>query len=179
MKNTFEKLNNWEIRKLEIERQVEYLKNNCMGEEERNNLTKILEEYSTKADSLSERRLDIALTWKKKIEKSTLTMQTLPELRYALEVMKLSKEVIEDTLAHENAHGNKADELGARHLGYKLTFAKSKNGGICFFPMAELYIPEEDEGWTKEKQKRVDEEITRAPEIYGNELSDSDKEKLK
>ncbi len=169
----------WSTRKLELDRQLYFLREKCISENDYSKLQNIFDEVEGNTDLLDEEDLGNAEDIKKTLEESTLTVKTLPELRYVLEQLKIPNEAVEDTLAHENAHGNVTQKLGARHLGYKLLFMKNGEGKLSFIPQASLYIPEEDEGWSKEKQSIVNYQVIRAPADYGNELSQSDIEKLK
>jgi len=89
-------------------------------------------------------------------------------------ILGLSTYSTNDTLSHENAHANKAEQLGATHIGYKFVLIK-EDGGFNVQPQANYYIPDE---WNKEKQNAVNIEITKAPEEYGNKMSHGDKRYL-
>lgn len=169
--NTLEQSSNWEGRKAEIEHEIEMLRQDCLTEEEFD----LIRSYLEIPESLT---AEIELDLKKRLDSSTLFLRTLPELAYALEAVKFPKETKEDILAHENAHGNKADEVGAKHDGYKLVFIKDKNGKLIFAPAAQITIPKNDV-WAKERQAKTRIEITQAPEMHGNKLSEQDKEDLR
>ena len=109
------------------------------------------------------------------LEKATITADTLFEFGLAMELLGMSKEEIQDHLAHENAHANKTEALGAQHLSYKITLVRSGNDYL-FQPFAHIYIPDE---WNSEKIKETMRQVTCAPEEYGNKLSPDDIEKLK
>lgn len=116
------------------------------------------------------------------LAQATVVFKDLVSFDYALEVLYrtgVDREYLLETLKHENAHANKADQLGARHEDYKLVFLKDENGKIFFAPSAGIYIPEEDEGWSKEKQKEVLREVLEAPDIYGDSLSPGDERDLR
>ena len=107
---------------------------------------------------------------KRKVTGSTITVKTLPEYRRAMELLGYNHDDLIDTLAHENAHANTAERLGARHDGYNLLLKKAE-AGIHILPQAFIYIPDE---WDTKKQIEVHEKIVRAPEEYGNTLSPGD-----
>lgn len=110
-----------------------------------------------------------------KYEKAKIYVKTLPEFRLLLEKIGMPYEKLIDSLQHENAHGNKADELGAVHDGYNLLCLKY-NGGYGYIPQVGINIPDE---WPQEKQDRILNEIYRAPEEFGNSMSPDDIEDLK
>jgi len=106
---------------------------------------------------------------------ATVFVDTLTEARIAMEILGFDEDSLVDTLSHENAHGNKAQQLGAKHDGYKFVLIRGNNGGFRVQPQARVYIPDE---WDKEKQNSVLLEIIKAPEEYGNSVSDHDKHDL-
>lgn len=109
------------------------------------------------------------------LDKSTVIAGNLKEFRLILKNLGLSKEDIEDQLAHENAHANKAESLDSKHLDYRVTILRGKNGEYLFQPYARIFIPED---WSEEKIKEVWTKIARAPEEYGNKMSPSDIEMI-
>lgn len=111
-----------------------------------------------------------------KMNNASIEVETLTEARRVMGILGFDAHSIVDTLSHENAHGNKAEELGAKHLGYKFVLIKSVNGGFIVQPQAMTYIPDE---WSKEKQNDTEAKILSAPEEYGNEMSESDRNYLK
>lgn len=114
-------------------------------------------------------------TFREKMNAATIEVETLPEARRTMELLGLNYDAIIDTLSHENAHGNKAEQLGADHIGYKFLLTREPGGRLGVHPQAYIYIPDE---WDKETQKAVLSEVTWAPEDYGNSLSDDDKKDL-
>ncbi|NTV44079.1 MAG: hypothetical protein HGA67_00070 [Candidatus Yonathbacteria bacterium] len=109
------------------------------------------------------------------VSQATVFVETLPEFRRALELLSFDDTSLLDTLVHENAHGNKADELGAEHQGYKIILINNGDGRFAAQPQSYIYIPDE---WAQEKQDATLNEIYKAPEAQGNALSPDDKEKL-
>jgi hypothetical protein len=109
-------------------------------------------------------------------DENTLIIQTLPEFKFAMEYIGFSNNALLDTIEHENAHGNMAESVGAEHHGYNLIFQRNEQGKLVVQPQAIIYIPDE---WSKEDQENANYDITIAPEVYGNSLSDGDREDLK
>lgn len=107
---------------------------------------------------------------------ASVTVETLSEARRVMGILGLDAHFIVDTMAHENAHGNRAEQLGSEHLGYQFLLIKNSDGNFIVGPKAIIVIPDE---WDKERQKIVHSETLRAPADYGNEMSESDKEALK
>ena len=114
--------------------------------------------------------------FRQKMNDATVEVETLPEMRRVMGILGFDANSIVDIMSHENAHGNKAQQLGAQHLGYRFMIIKGDNGGIIVQPQASLYIPDE---WDAEKQKAVHLATLQAPDEYGNEMSESDKNYLK
>jgi hypothetical protein len=106
---------------------------------------------------------------------ATVEVETLPEMRRVMGILGFDANSIIDIMSHENAHGNKAEQLDAQHLGYRFMIIKGDNGGIIVQPQASLYIPDE---WDADKQKAVHLATLQAPDEYGNAISDSDKKSL-
>ena len=109
------------------------------------------------------------------LENGVFRIETLLEFKLFMENLGMPKEDIQDFLAHENAHSNKAESLGAEHLGYKINLIRNGNGYI-FKPSSDIYIPDE---WSEEKINDTYKLIAQAPEEYGNRLSPDDIEILK
>jgi hypothetical protein len=118
-----------------------------------------------KKDKDNEEKID------KLLDKSTIEAENLHEYKLILETIGLSEDEIKDLLAHENAHANKAESLGAKHLSYKITIMIDKNNNYLYQPFSHIYIPEE---WSDEKVKDTWVKIAKAPEEYGNKMSSSD-----
>ena len=114
--------------------------------------------------------------FRKRMTEATIIVETLPEARRVMEILGFNKNSLIDTLSHENAHGNKAEQLGAKHFGYKFCLIKTDNGDFLIQPQASIEIPED---WEKGKQDEVLTKIIEAPEEYDNKMSKGDKEDLK
>lgn len=107
----------------------------------------------------------------KLLDKATIAAENLHEYKLILETIGLSEEEIKDLLAHENAHANKAESLGAKHLSYKISIMVDRDNHYLYQPFSHLHIPEE---WSEEKVKDAWIKIAKAPEEYGNKMSSSD-----
>lgn len=108
-------------------------------------------------------------------EHAKIHVRTLPEFKMLLEKIGMQGDSLIDSLEHENAHANKAEELGARHEGYQVLCLRYKNG-FGYIPQVSIYIPDR---WSLHKQKEVSGKIINAPEEYGNSLSPDDINDLK
>ena len=109
-----------------------------------------------------------------------MKVDNLNEFRLLMELFGTSEEKIQDILAHENAHGNKADSLGikgVKHLGYELRIKKT-NDGYFLQPKVDIHYPIRYR-LLKKKFRQVRKDIISAPEEYGNKLSPNDIETLK
>jgi len=106
---------------------------------------------------------------------ATIHLTDLVSFRLALEKLKFPEDELMDTLEHENAHSNKAGEIGALEEGYKIIAIKTP-GGYVYQPQVNLYIPD---SWTIERQRQALKSIAQAPEEYGNSLSPDDEKDLK
>lgn len=109
------------------------------------------------------------------LKNGTICTENLLEFSLALEALGMSEEEVVDHLAHENAHANKTESLGAEHLGYNITLIRNGNG-FLIQPYSHIYIPDE---WSSKKYKETMRKVLMAPEEYGNKLSPDDVEKLK
>jgi len=110
-----------------------------------------------------------------KMNNASIEVETLTEARRVMGILGFDAHSIIDTLAHENAHGNKAEQLGANHHGYSFTLSETADGKFAVQPQAITSIPDE---WSTKKANEVDAQILQAPDEYGNKMSDSDKKKL-
>ena len=161
-----------------LQKKVTSAKISALSEEEYEN---ILEEESKIQDIESKRRLtdeevNHFYEFRKRLTKATITVKTLPEAKMVMKILGFDNDSLINTLSHENAHGNKAEKLGAKHLGYKFCLIKADNGDFIVQPQASIDIPED---WEREKQNKVLSEIIEAPEKYDNKMSQGDKEDLK
>lgn len=165
-----EKLANLEI---ELQQKIQIAKENALTEEEYEEVAEKefeMQSIQNKRE-LSDEEVEYYYNFREKMNKATIEVATLTEAKRIMEILRFPSEELIDTLAHENAHGNKAEQLGAQHLGYKFVVIEA-NGGYAIQPQANIYIPDE---WDKKKQNTVLSQITNAPEEYGNTLSDGDR----
>lgn len=115
-----------------------------------------------------------------------VTAKTLTEFRLLLEQMGLRPKQVEDILAHENAHANKAEELGGEESfkGYNVNFIKApllKKLFIPFHPNSYSQphvIVKSPEGMSNQERVDFDRKVLGAPETYGENLSPGDIETL-
>ena len=124
---------------------------------------------------LTDEEVELFYSFREKMNDATTRVETLPEARRVMEVLGFNEADLIDTLAHENAHGNKAEQLGANHHGYSFTLSETADGKFAVQPQAITSIPDE---WSTKKANEVDAQILQAPDEYGNKMSDSDKKKL-
>lgn len=112
---------------------------------------------------------------KEKIEellaKSSVSAENLYDFKLVLNAFELPKEQIDDILSHENAHANKAESIGVKHLDYGITIFKKNMGGYEYQAYTSLHIPKE---WGEDKVRDVWEKISSAPDEYGHEMSEED-----
>ncbi len=78
----------------------------------------------------------------------------------------------EDLLSHENAHANVAQSLNHEWVGYVQIFYEDNNGNIGIQP-AHVTKPRWEWGPKEVLENTI--RVVRAPEEYGNKLSDGDK----
>jgi hypothetical protein len=121
----------------------------------------------------------------KEFDAGTITADSLVEFRIILDkivalkiVENFGKKEAEEAIAHENAHGNKAEELGAKHHGYVVHFMKKQEKDYTETVFAAVTsMPKE---WNSRKKRIVLSKITEAPEFYGgSKMSKYDIETLK
>ena len=107
---------------------------------------------------------------------ATIKAETLVDLRMALEELGCDEDYIKYVIEHENAHGNKASSLKANHYGYALTLSYDEAEDFYIVhPLAMINMPS---SWSEWRKNRVHIAYTRAPEDYGNELSQNDSDCL-
>lgn len=112
----------------------------------------------------------------KEISKHKVTVYTLIEYQMLMNKLGKNYYVVNGTVLHENAHGNKATSIGAVHDGYSVVVYKSKNKGeFTYQPMAHTKVPED---WPKHRQMEAHAKIGFAPEEYGDSMSDGDEDKV-
>lgn len=119
---------------------------------------------------------DEILKNEKEISKHMVTVKTLIEFQMLMNKLDKNYYIINGTVLHENAHGNKAKSIGAIHAGYSVVVFKSKNKGeFTYQPLAHTKAPN---SWPKHRQVEADIKIGFAPEEYGDRMSDGDEDKV-
>jgi hypothetical protein len=112
---------------------------------------------------------------KKQIVDRSAIVDTIPEYREMLEQIakeyNKSSEWVVDTLAHENAHANQAENLDYDINGFGGLFLKDENSVNQFQP---FHLHEGKNNW--EPIEVLEKEIItlEAPDKYGNKMSDDD-----
>ncbi|MEI8270081.1 MAG: hypothetical protein WCG45_01815, partial [bacterium] len=115
----------------------------------------------------------------KKIEENSVVLNNLSEFRYALIILsKLGgwedpENEIRNVLSHENAHMNKAEELGLKGICYEILPYKDEEDnslGIFYTSNSENHPT----SWTLEKSIEVGIKINQAPEEYDSVFGMSD-----
>jgi hypothetical protein len=156
----------------ELQKKIAFAKEHVLSKEEyEQGLKKDFEMRGIEnTRELTDEEVEYFHSFREKINEATIEVQTLPEAKRAMEMLGFDYEAVADTLSHENAHGNKAEQLGAKHLGYRFLLIRMPEG-LVVQPQANLYIPDE---WDEKTQNDVLTQITNAPEEYGNELSEGD-----
>lgn len=105
-------------------------------------------------------------------ERASVHLTTISDFRLAMEKIRFDKETIEDCLAHENAHANKAETLKIEPT-YLITVLRK--GAHLFGQVA---VKTDIRHLPPEERRLARIAITSAPEEYGNELSESDRDKI-
>lgn len=161
-----EKPTSQEALKIEIEKIVEEVKARAMSLKDAKKATKTFDKWYYSDNRSHDEELEAI---QDAIMNSSITVQTLAEYRMVLENMTNPAEA-EEILAHENAHANIAQSLGADFIGYSLLICKDGDEFV-FRGGAPYRLPKE---WSAEKKKAAHIRIYNAPEEYGEELSPTD-----
>jgi hypothetical protein len=170
IENNFEQVNNWEKRKLEIKKQIEFLESNCFSKDD---FYQALEDVS-KLDENDKNFMEI----KNKFESSVLKCYSVIEFNYALNQLELSEEQVKELVAHENAHFNMAEKFNAQDQYFGIGFLKEKEE-IRFYIFTYHKLLKEQNEYAKKMQEKINFLITNAPKQYGEELSKGDLLKIK
>jgi hypothetical protein len=107
---------------------------------------------------------------KQKIKPSTVTVHTISEFKLLLQKTDIDPDETIQLLAHENAHANKADSVGAKEISYNLLIA---DGGECwrYDAWVSYDIPD---SWPERERIISKISILNAPKEYGDDHSDED-----
>lgn len=169
--------NSWEILQDQISKRIDFLDKNCLEESEFDIIAKELN-LLDKYENLTEKEEQQMVSLESKLEATSLEVKTLPEFKFALERLGLDSQLIDNVVAHENAHLNKAEILDAKPIGFMVAFYKKSNGDGAISPMAVRERIGEKDGISKEHWRVTNIEIALAPNEYGNAASKSDLEKV-
>jgi len=116
----------------------------------------------------------------KEILQSSVYVKTIVEFREVL--MQLGDRFghahnwIGKFLAHENAHANVSEQTGHDEGGYAVIFIKDDTGSLSH--IQPLYISRPSASWGPQEMLLKEIEVLRAPEVYGDKLSESDKQDI-
>lgn len=109
------------------------------------------------------------------LDNAAVKVATLNEFRWALEMLSnyegldyLNKEKIDKIIAHENAHSNKSEMLGANHDYYSIPIFKDNNIYILRH-LSTVISNLNDKNYKEDLIK-----ILEAPDEYGEKMSESD-----
>ena len=107
---------------------------------------------------------------------STALADTIGEFRETLEQIRiefgLTQEWVDDLVAHENAHANVARDTGHEWVGYGAVFIKDDNGQLS--AVQPVHFTKPDLSWGPMELITKSIEVTEAPAVYGNKLSEGD-----
>lgn len=170
--------NTFEQRKDELRNLIKLKKQSAIYDDQFDELFKQIENYehlisNGGIDGLLDLEKEDYKKKKEKLESISLQVKTLPEFRFVLSEIGKSEEEIQENLAHENAHANVAESLGARHETYIVYFLK--NGNVY---QTRVTLPD---SLTEDEVYNISKKAIEAPEEYGKAggLSDDDKDQLK
>ena len=110
-----------------------------------------------------------------KLKACTVVVDTLLEFKILMEKTSKNYYIIRSVIEHENAHSNKASSLEVIHGGYSVLVLKNKEGVFSYLPTART---KPQENWDDKRKIETNIKIGRAPEEYGNRMSDGDKENV-
>lgn len=160
-------------RQLAMKKLIDTACENAITEEEFDEYQSI---YLKKLDDISDDEVDRFDELDLKVEASKVLCNNLNDFKYALEYFGVDDPI--DLLAHENAHANKAEQLGVDFEGYYLKIMKCSDGHYHADIGADIDISGKEFSWSKDRQKEADIDITRAPYEYGNKMSADDIDRL-
>ena len=161
--------------KIAVEQQIEKAKKNAIDSKNFDYLTKRLDEIASMDDGeITDAHMAQFTAMKNDYDNATFQVKTFSEYRYALEQIGISKENQDELIAHENAHVNVGEQLGAEIGGYRGTVLKEGPNYIVV-PNA-MVFPNENQPQAKVQADYL--RIANAPEEYGNSLSQFDQQKI-
>lgn len=169
--------NTFEQRKDELRKLIELRKEAAIYEDQYDNLFQQVEDYESLikdsgTESLMNSEKQDYKNKKEKLAAISINVKTIPELRFILEELGKTEEEINETLAHENAHANVSESLGANHETYIVYFLKEGNIYQTRITFPD-YLSQEEVNYISAK-------AIRAPEDYGEAggMSEDDKKDL-
>lgn len=169
--------------KLKVSEKIEKAKNNPIYESRLTELEKKLKETRDKFIKTGKRNLEDNAQddeVESELMKSCAVVETLPEFREMLNQLSVrfgnQYDWINSYLAHENAHANVAESTGHDLVGYATVFIKNDQGDLI--NIQPLYFTKANLNWGPEEMLRKSIEVTNAPEVYGDTLSEGDMESL-
>lgn len=156
-----------------LQKKVAFAKEHILSEQDYENIsTEQLRMRAIEKDrEFTNEEVDHFLSFLEKIENATVIVSTIPEARRVMELLNFKPDQVTHVLAHENAHANKAEELGGEHLGYEFILNRGSEGNILIHAQAKNKIPD---GLSEEEEKIFKLKTLFAPEEYGNKLSEAD-----
>ena len=111
-----------------------------------------------------------------KLAEAVVQVDTLFEFKRILEMCGLPKDWIQRFLAHENAHANKAESVGAVFNKYEVAFLREDKTVMPRLVSVSIGVHDH---LSKEESSQMWTDIISAPEEYGSSLSEHDIEDLK
>ncbi len=178
MEGVSESLISQETIDAELKRKIAVAKAHCLSLEEESEITgKLVEGTRLQTErELTDDEVEHYYAFRERLDQASIVVNTLYEARRAMELIGFDQDSLIDILSHENAHANKAMQVGANFGGYKFVLVKDMDGGLLIHPMAVISLPED---WNYEKRRELESQIIRAPDEYGNKMSEGDKEELR
>jgi len=169
----FDDNKNLEILESNLQKKIQFAKENALSEREYEEISEKefeMQQLQNKRE-LTDEEVNFYFNFREKNNKASIEIETITEAKRVMEILGFDQDSLLDTIAHENAHGNVAEKIGANHLGYKFVVIRLENG-YAIQPQANIYIPDE---WSKDRQNEALLQITQAPEDYDNTLSSGDR----
>lgn len=175
MEHREKQFNSWEEVSKNVQEKIDAAKQNALTVHEAQTPRSLEKAYAAKLNTpLNAQQAAMLQSLRNRQKQASVIVDTLPEAREVLELLGfVSKEQMEDTLDHENAHVLRAFELGAGFNGYNFILMTDGAGNFGVTPMSDIEIPAD---WSPERRLDTFRKINNAPEYYGNSLSEDDKE---
>lgn len=115
----------------------------------------------------------------KQLEDCEIMVSSVMEYKRLLELIPIPKEEIDETLSHENAHANVAEQSPSiKFIGFVVRFYKDEEGKVCVWPSAEMNY--QDVSFAEKQRLQEFILVNRAPLEYGaGPLSDRDEQNIR